>query len=318
MTDDLIHRGLVFLQIFAIASFGLSVSQAFGPLYVQFTIAYVVIRALLIVMYLRTMQLHPESAVLSRGYVFGFGLGALVWLASLLLPAEWHWVGWLIGIGIELMVPLVPGMRRLRMQYPFDPHHLIERLGIFTLIVLGEAFVKVLDDAQGTLLTSSALIFSTVGLLVMYALWWLYYSDLEDVTIDMRMPIKNLIWLYAHLPLVISLVAFGVAAKKVFEAAIEHPADPLYGNYRLLYTVAIVIFLIALALIEWGLATVQWRRIVLYLAGAGLIGGIGILGSSLQPTVFVTAVMVVLLGLVLFTLVNPRLQTAHEHQEETA
>jgi low temperature requirement protein LtrA len=318
VTDDLVHRGLVFLQIFAIASFGLSVSQAFGPLYVQFTIAYVIIRGLLIVMYLRAMRLHPESAVLSRGYVLGFTLGAVVWLGSLLLPAEWHWVGWLIGIAIELMVPLVPGMRRLRLQFSIDPHHLAERFGIFTLIVLGEAFVKVLDDAQGTLLTLPTLMFSTVGLLVMYTLWWLYYSDLDHTTINLRQASKNLIWLYAHLPLVIALVTFGVAAKKAFEAVIEHPADPLYANYRLLYAAAVVIYLLALALIEYGFVELQWRRIMVYVLGAGVIAGIGILGSALDPTSFVAVVMFVMLALVLFTLVNPRPQATQEHEESSS
>jgi len=96
-------------------------------LYVQFTIAYVLIRLGLIVMYLRAMRVHPESRALSQGY-----LGVLVWIGSLFLPSGLHWAGWLVGIVIELSVPLVPHMRRLQVQHPFDPHHIAERFGILT------------------------------------------------------------------------------------------------------------------------------------------------------------------------------------------
>lgn len=316
VSDDLLHRGIVFLQIFAIASFGLSVSQAFGPLYIQFTIAYVLIRLGLIVMYLRAMQVHPESRSLSQGYAVGFSLGVLVWIGSLLLPSDLHWAGWLVGIVIELGVPLVPHMRRLQVQHPFDPHHIAERFGIFTLIVLGEAFVKILDDAQGATITLAVLGFSTVGLLVTYALWWLYYSDTIDRGIDTTSPRKIIFWLYSHLPLVISLVTFGVAAKKVFAAATEHPGEPLKLEYRLLYTAALVLYLIAMMLIEYGTRNVQWRRIGLRLVSSILILLIGLFATGLDATGFVGVMAVVMLIQVAETILLPHSVPEAEHHSE--
>jgi low temperature requirement protein LtrA len=313
VSDDLLHRCLVFLQMFAIATLGISVSQAFGPLYVQFTLAYVIVRLLLVVMYARSMRSHPESRALSWGYVTGFGLGALIWLASLLLPADLHWVGWLVGIAVELSVPLLPGMRRLQAQHTFDEHHLKERFGIFTLIVLGEAFIKVLDDAQGSVIGLPELAFSTFGLIVMYTLWWLYFSEVDETRIALESPLRRLIWLYSHSLLVISLVMFGVGAKKLFEAVIEHPGEPLYTPYRLLYMGAVALYLLALALIEYGTREIGWRLIAVRLFGAAVVVVIGLLATTLDPIGFVIPIAVVMIAQVVESILirRPAEESAH-------
>ena len=94
---------LVFLQIFGVAIIGLSVSKAFGDLYVQFTLGYVIVRFILILMYVRTYAAHPESKSFSVQYMIGFAGGIAIWLGALLLPAEYHWVGWLVAIAFELV-----------------------------------------------------------------------------------------------------------------------------------------------------------------------------------------------------------------------
>src|SRR5690606_21277277 len=51
MGDDVWHRVLIFLQIFAVAALAISVSEAWGSLSIQFTIAYVGIRLILVLLY---------------------------------------------------------------------------------------------------------------------------------------------------------------------------------------------------------------------------------------------------------------------------
>jgi len=188
---------------------------------------------------------------------------------------------------------------------------------------LGEAFVKILDDAQGATITVAVLGFSTVGLLVTYSLWWLYYSDTIDQGIDTASPRKIIFWLYSHLPLVISLVTFGVAAKKVFAAAAEHPGEPLKLEYRLLYTAALVLYLIAMMLIEYGIRNAQWRRIGLRLVSSVvvlLIGlfatGLDVFATGLDATGFVGVMAVVMLIQVAETILTPHSPPEAEHHSE--
>jgi len=292
VVDDWIHRLLVFAQIFAVASLGLSVSGAFGDLYAQFTISYVVARFLLVLMLLRTIFAHPESRNLTANYCIGFTIGAGIWLVSLFVAFEYHWVAWLIGIGVEFLIPYLPHIRRAHQRWGFDLHHMSERFGIFTIIVLGESFVKILDDAQGSTITMSALIFSTFGLAVVYSLWWLYFSDTADEVIDINNQWKASMWLYGHLPLSAGLIAFGVAAKKAFGAVVSYPTEALNPDYRLLYTASLVLYLVALAMIDIGLddsetSATQRSEAVIHVLGAIIIAIVGITFTTVTPIMMV-------------------------------
>lgn len=311
VVDDVVHRVLLFSQMFAVATLGISVSKAFDDLYIQFTLAYVAIRLLLVLMYVRSARAHPESAELSRGYITGFSIGAAIWLLSILLPREIHWVGWLVAIAIELSVPLFPRIRALQREVPLDVPHVSERFGIFTLIVLGESFIKVLDDAQGSLLAVSGLIFSVSGLTVLNALWWLYFNDTAGRMMNFTRRISPFLWIYGHLPLAAALIAFGVGAKKLFAAAAEHPEDPLNPSYRLLYTVSVVLYLLALAIIDLGMGEDKGqsrlsRQVLIHIISAVVVAVIGVVATDLNAVVFVTLIAVVMMAQVIYDIVQER------------
>lgn len=308
VVDDLTHRLLVFTQIFAVATLGLSISGAFGELYVQFTIAYVITRFVLVLMNARAMRAHPESRGLTQGYVIGFSIGIVIWLGSLILPAGYHWVGWLVGITFELLVPQLPVIRQNRQTWGVDKHHISERFGIFTIIVLGESFVKILDDAQGITVGLNQILFSTFGLLVVYTLWWLYFADTADKSLNFPPEWRGSCWVYGHLLLSAGLVAFGVGAKKLFASTVDYPADPLSAKYRLLYTAAIVLYLLALAIIDLGVKDEQNPKnqtveAVVHFIAAVLVGimGLALTGANAITLVFLIAlVMLVQVGISIY------------------
>ena len=320
VADDIWHRILVFIQIFGIAAMGLSVSEAFGDLYVQFTLGYVLVRSVLILMYVRAYFAHPESRELSVRYMIGFGGGIAIWLGALLLPAENHWVVWLIAIAFEIVFFSSPRMIRQVETWPPDAHHIVERYGIFTIIVLGEAFVKVLDDAQGTTLGVEQVLFGMIGLVVLYALWWLYFSDTAGKLYDIASNLKLLAWSYGHLFLAASLVAFGVSVKKLFAETLKYPGDPLTEAYRLLLTAAIVIYLLALALINYGLddeltARSQITNAFVYLGAAVVVLGVGLLVTNVTAIQFTAIIAVIMVALVAFNIYQS--YSSPEHQPET-
>ncbi|MEM7800469.1 MAG: low temperature requirement protein A [Chloroflexota bacterium] len=303
VVDDLLHRILVFIQIFGVAAIGLSVGQAFGELYVQFTIGYVIVRSIMIVMYARVYQTHPETRSFSLQFMIGFAGGVLIWLGSLLLPAEIHWIGWLVGIAFEAVFFGLPSIRADLLKFGPDAHHLVERFGIFTIIVLGEAFVKVFDDAQGAVLGLPQILFGVVGLIVLYALWWLYFSDTAGTLFDMVSDYRPLAYSYGHLALAASLVAFGVAIKKLFGETIKYPGDQITDEYRLLLTVAIFLFLIALSLINLGLdgeylAKSPTSIALTYFAAAVVVALVGLLVTGVSATLFTGIIGVIMLVLV--------------------
>lgn len=320
VSDDITHRNLVFIQMFAIASLGISVSLAFSDLYMQFAISMIIVRSILVLMYLRAARAHPESRALSMGYAYGFGLGVAIWIGSLLLPPDIVWVGWLVAITLELALPLLPPIRELQYKYSFDRPHIIERFGIFTIIVLGESFVKILDDAQGTPLSLDAFLFSVAGLTLTYSLWWLYFADSAEAEVRFDSRPRAFTWLYTHMPLAASLVMYGVGAKKIFGEAIDAPGEALYGDYRILYTGAVLMYLLSIALIDFTTAehdgTPHNRRGIVRLIGAAVVAGVGFFVTGITPIALVTVFAAVMVVQVIYSVVNSRLEDDDYHASE--
>jgi low temperature requirement protein LtrA len=99
-----------------------------------------------------------------------------LWLASITVPdAERLWA-WGVLIAVEAAVVL-RGFTRAH----FVPAHLIERVGLFTMIVLGESLVElILTLSIGQSLTTWLL--AGFGFAMICAFWWMYFQTSTMVT----------------------------------------------------------------------------------------------------------------------------------------
>lgn len=303
VADDIWHRLLVFIQIGGVATMGLSVSGAFSELSVQFAIGYVLVRVMTVLMYVRVYSSHLQSRAYAIRYMVGFAVGIAIWVAAIFLPSDVQWIAWLVAIVFEALWFARPATTADEIEdWGPDAHHLLERFGVFTIIVLGEAFVKVLDDAQGMVLGLEQILFGVIALVILYTLWWLYFSDTADRLFDLSSNLKLSSWSWGHFFLATSLVAFGVAVKKLFTETINYSDKVITDEYRLLLTAAVAIFLLALALINYGLDDKltphsQIKRVLVYLGFAVGIAGMGLLLTGPTATQF-TGIIAVIMVLV--------------------
>jgi low temperature requirement protein LtrA len=286
--DDLVHRLLIFTQIGFVAILAMSTVDAFGALGQQFVLAYVGIRAILIVLYGRAYRHVPAARPLIRRFIVGFTLAASIWLISAFVPPPARYALWVVAIIADLAVPFIS--RRYNSLLPPDVPHMTERYGLFTIIVAGEAFVKVISGAPSTPLAVNQLLLGALGLVMAGSLWWLYFDDVAGSPLKARVH-APFVWLYGHLPLAIGLTAFGVAIKKVI---FIHGGEALPEKYRLLLGGAMVTYLIFVMMID--LATTRSRkgaslrtRAGWRLGAAGIIALVAILGAGLLPALFMAA-----------------------------
>jgi low temperature requirement protein LtrA len=281
--DDVGHRLLVFTQMFAVAVLAISVRDGLGDTSQGFALAYVSARGVLVLMYLRAGGLRPQARALTRRYATGFSLAASIWLISAVVPVPARFVLWAAGMVVDFGTPLLPGTRRLQAQIPPDTHHLPERFGLFTLIVLGEAFSKVIANASGIELRFSNALSGALALVVAVSLWWIYFDNVKGSVVR-RTQFAGQVWVYTHLPLVAAICAFGVAAKKV---VLLEPGLGLAHATRLLVSASVGIALLAIALLD--LSTTESARdlarnriALVRIVGAVVILAIGLWGGGLS------------------------------------
>jgi low temperature requirement protein LtrA len=104
-----------------------------------FVIAYAGLFALLAALYSRAWRRVPVTWSLSPRYAIGYLSGASLWLSSLGLEEGARPVVWVVAMVVLMASPVLAAASLDVLSY--DPSHIAERYGLFTLIVLGESVV---------------------------------------------------------------------------------------------------------------------------------------------------------------------------------
>ncbi len=168
--DDVPHRLLVLLATAGVGAIAAGTLAA--PYSLLLPIGYLVVRGSLILMYLRVFWSDLPARHVAPLYLTGFGIGWLLWLGSLALPPQARPVVWAAALVVELATPWI-GKPLLR-RYPVHETHLPERIGQFSIILLGVTLTD-LNKAVPTLHPPGRTAFAAaLAFVVPASLWWVY------------------------------------------------------------------------------------------------------------------------------------------------
>ena len=240
-TDNVPRRVLVFLQTFAIGNLAIVIGGAFGETSVSFALTYAAARFVLVLLHLEVLRRTPDARAHLLRQSGGFSVGVALWVLSAFVPPPWRFALWGLAVAVDLWTALTSserwkdnGRRDLRLDLP----RLSERYGQFTLIVIGESFIKTVDGLSAEGLSLEQLIFSALAFLFIACVWWTYFSNVAGVVIREG---EGLAWAYLHLPLMLGIVTMGVGLSEVVKLEFEAAFDPAY--HALLYGALVLIFL---------------------------------------------------------------------------
>jgi low temperature requirement protein LtrA len=240
-TDDLLHRALVLAGMLAVIAMALSVHDALHGGAAQFALTFVAVRGIVLLLNARARRHAAAARPLLNLYLVAFTIGASLWLVSVFVPEPTRYVLWGVALLIELSAPWV-GRHQIA-RAPIHASHLVERFGLFTLIVLGESVISVAQGAADVDWTAATVAAAVGGFVAVACLWWLYFDRLEDAAI--RSVLQGLVWNYAHLPLLAGLVSVAVGTESaVIEAStgqLERATALSLGAGTALYLLATVV-----------------------------------------------------------------------------
>jgi len=211
--DDVVHRVLTLVQIFAAAAMaanardGLASRDSAG-----FGAAYAVLRIVLVIQYWRARH-ERRTRKLASIFSAGFGSAAMLWILAALAPVPLRFWLWGLAAIIDLGTPWVV----VRYTHHFPPHHehLPERFGLFTIILLGESVGAVMRGMESQeSWPAAAAISAFSGLAFIFIVWWWYFdiargAAQRHVRSERDTLLFN-IWSYAHFPLYLAIAVAGV------------------------------------------------------------------------------------------------------------
>lgn len=215
-TDDLAHRILTLLQMMGAAAMAVNVSDGLGKTSVGFALSYAAIRFILVIEYLRIRRHITSARPLTERYLIGFGTSAVIWTVSAFVPPPLRFILWGIGLAIDFGTPFLAGKLAIKIA----PHvsHLPERMGLFTIIVLGESILGVVVGLAGHEWDIYSSFTVGLGLSIPFSLWWIYFDNIDGSAIraatEKGRRAIYYVWLYIHFPLVVGLTAIGIGIKQ--------------------------------------------------------------------------------------------------------
>lgn len=234
-TDDVPYRLLVFVQMTGALIFASGVSESFttqatGTIDITSTIVlgYVVMRITSVIQWARAGWTDPIHRPAAIRYGVGVGVCQVYWIALLFVPTSLHLPGYVLGIVAELVVPI---WAESVVPTTWHPHHIVERYGLFTIIVLGEVVLTSIVAIQSTLeaeaMTGSLLGIIIGGLLIVYGMWWLYfYEPSHDLMKSLRF---DFVWANGHYFIFSSVAAVGAGLAVMLDQVAHHAEISLLG-----------------------------------------------------------------------------------------
>jgi low temperature requirement protein LtrA len=222
-TDDVLYRIFTLVQMAGVLVLAASVPIAFSNQnFVGIVVGYVIMRIGLVAHWVRAAIEHPESRPIALRYAGGVSLIQVGWVLRLLLPPELGVVSFVVLALLDLSVPLWAERAE---NTSWHPGHIAERYGLFVIILLGESVAAATIAMQRALasgLTGSLIVVGAAGLVLLFAIWWIYYLEPAERGLTER-PGLSYFWGYGHWFLFAAIAAVGSGLEVSVDAAAHLP-----------------------------------------------------------------------------------------------
>jgi low temperature requirement protein LtrA len=233
--DDWKHRlATLFIMFLLIIISGL-IDQRFLASFDAIIVCYVASKYIIAMMYFVSKYRHEESVELTRAVGRVILAGATISLASILFPPPQRYVVFYLGIPFDLVAFIFFLPRRLE-AIPVHTEHLIERVGLITIIILGESVSSLSTGLSNISWTVGRLLTAATGFVMISGIWWVYFNSFHLLT-RQKLATGHSV-LYSHLFVFIGLA---ILASLIRHAILD---DMVVSDFRVLSVIGAVCFFI--------------------------------------------------------------------------
>jgi len=259
---DVTYRLAIFLGMTGALILAAGISRAFEEHDLRIAlVGYAVMRVALVWLWLRAARSDVERRTTARRFAIGLSVVQVGWAVAVLAFDELVVVLFVVLAACELAVPV---WAESAGRTSWHQEHIVERYGLFTIIVLGESILSSSIAIQSALSDAApARDLAPVivgGLLIVFSMWWLYFEmPRSDALTSMR---RTFLWGYGHYLVWGAAAAVGAGLAIAVDEAAGH-ADIARSGAGASVAVPLAVFLLSV----WGLhyspsrdrAPIAWR-----------------------------------------------------------
>jgi len=311
-------RLVLFGAMAALLVVSICVPDAFGDLALTLAVAYGVVRAGQIGLFVLASSDDPNlrRSVTALAASTAVGVGLLV--AAAFTDGGVQITLWVVALVLDMAGPFFFGADGWRLV----PSHFVERHGLVLIIALGESIIAIGIGAGGGV-TGTVIAVAVLSVAAVTALWWIYFDvtsimvghELESMPPSRaRNELARDAYSFLHYPMVAGIVLLALGLKEV----VAHPVDELSSYKAAALLGGPALYLVAQVAFKYrGVKTVTVHRLVV----AAVLVGIAAMGPLVPAWVCVSLLVVVLWSTIAFEhhqYAEPRAEIRRRRDEDIA
>ncbi len=222
--DDTVFRLLTMVIMAGALTIAAGISVFFNTTDLRLiVIGYIVMRVAMVVLWLRAARYDPARRATNRAYAVGIAVVQLYWIALMLVQTHlgaMFYPAFALGAVLELAVPAIAERRGAT---PWHRHHIMERYGLLTIIMLGETLLAgsmALNQVASEHFNIDLVMVALSALVILFSMWWLYFAREEHLR-DRSLSVA-LIWGYGHILIFMSAAAVGAGFAVLVDIVTGH------------------------------------------------------------------------------------------------
>lgn len=241
----------------AVAFFmAIAVPLAFEEHALWFSIAYVIVRTIGLLMYswVTAEQDATTQATIRTFTLLSLGGFAAVLLGGYLGGSAQYWL-WGLAIVLDIAAAMISVPKTEEGMW-IHPDHFAERHGLFVIIALGESLIVAGSGVAGEAWSGALLMVAVLAVSITCGLWWSYFHQAKPALEHAfaasqkaaRGQMARDVFSLLHFPMLLGVIAFAYAIEEV----VAHPEEPLAFASRLAFALGLTLF-------TGGMVAAMWR-----------------------------------------------------------
>lgn len=179
---------------------------------VLFAYAYAFVKGALVIQYLVWSLLEIHRFLNMLPVIIGNLGSGIIWMLSTLAPNPVWW--WVFAMAIDILTPIFTKTKDVASK--MNPHHLPERLGLLTVIVLGEMIISLVIGSFDVPLTKEVAIVLGAGIAIAFLIFWTYFNFVNLAILGFSKSTSR-IYFMSHLPMVIGIISMAAGYKGILQ-----------------------------------------------------------------------------------------------------
>lgn len=249
-TPGIRTRFMTLWQMMAVGALAVTLDSPAESLLSRTTLALLFLQLFITYLWWSVGIYDREHRKLNRPYSYLFLTAFTLLLATLWIPLPYKRIVFLIALAINYLPYALTAWRLKGSASDFTlSSNMTERLGLFTIIIFGEAILGVINGVSHLHeLTFHVWLCFGLGILVVFSLWWIFFATIADRECKKGMWAGNIIS-FIYIPMLASLGMVGAS----FPALLMHVTvtENYFSNpLQIIFGVSVALFLCCITVIS--------------------------------------------------------------------